>query len=127
MVAAGVGLLLALLVVLGVALDSPSLTAAAAGLLGAAILTVQVDTWRRIRTQRTMLRDEIRRAVGHGFAGDPGPARPAVRHEDVVGAVQVMQAQYTGRLDRMQRMLEDALPRSAPGRSDDGGRTSSGP
>lgn len=125
---AAVGLLLAFFVVLGMALDLPLLTATAAALLGAAILAVQVDSWRRVREQRTFLRDEIRRAADQGPAPAATPTFPVAQPEDVLGAVRLLQAQYTGRLDRMQRTLEDALdgvagdraPRSGTGHAADG-------
>lgn len=117
-VGAAVGLFLALLVVLGVALDIPLLTATAAALLGVAILTVQGDSWRRIRAQRNFLRDEIRR-IGQVSAPLAGQVAPPVQQEDILGAVRLLQAQYTGRLDRMQRTLEDALADVAAARTGD--------
>ena len=112
------GLVLGLLVVVGVALEEWVLTAAAASALGVALLAVQLDTWRRSRSLRTYVRDEVRRARPQaqpsGFAGS---VQSSVTHDDVVGAVRLMQAQYTGRLDRMQRALDDALAELSSQRS----------
>jgi hypothetical protein len=108
-----VGLVLGLGVVVGTALEAWVLVAAASSVLGAAILLVQVDTWRRTRSLRNFVRDQLRRGVpGTGVPAAPAPA-PAVTQEDVIGAVRMMQAQYTGRLDRMQRSLEEALSQLA--------------
>ncbi|WP_022923497.1 hypothetical protein [Serinicoccus marinus] len=117
LVGSAAGIALALVLVLGVALELPVLAAAAGGLLGAAILAVQLDSWRRVRSMRNYLRDEIRRAAGsgQGSAASPVPVQQAAP-ADVLGAVQVLQAQYTGRLDRMQVTLDEALARLAAGR-----------
>lgn len=118
-----VGSLLGLLMVIGTLRGQPLLTVIGAALLGVAVLMVQVDTWRRVRSQRNFLRDEIRRvrtAGSHGSSGDAGPVSdemrtatpawaPPAAQEDILGAVRLLQAQYTGRLDRMQRSLEDGL------------------
>lgn|GEM_PF-5456177 len=106
------GLVLALLLVLGVALDQPVLAAAAGGLLGVLVLAMQLDSWRRVRSLRNFVRDEIRRSAGPASA-EPAPttAAPAASQADLLGAVQLLQAQYTGRLDRMQVALDDALAR----------------
>lgn len=113
----GVGLL-AVLVVVGTALEQWVLVALGGSGFAAAVLLVQLDTWRRTRSMRNFLRDEIRRS-----AGDPGARRPLdraasavpppVTQEDVLGTVRLMQAQYTGRLDRLQGALDDALSRLA--------------
>lgn len=108
------GLLLGLLVVVGVLLDRPVLAALGGSGLGLLILLLQVDTWRRMRGMRRFVRDEIRR----GAATAPAlPTAPAVTAEDVTGAVRVMQAQYTGRMDRMQTSLDEALASLAEHRS----------
>lgn len=108
------GLLLGLLVVVGVLLDRPVLAALGGSGLGLLILLLQVDTWRRVRGIRRFVRDEIRR----GAATAPAlPTAPAVTAEDVTGAVRVMQAQYTGRMDRMQTSLDEALASLAEHRS----------
>lgn len=108
------GLLLGLLVAVGVLLDRPVLAALGGSGLGLLILLLQVDTWRRVRGIRRFVRDEIRR----GAATAPAlPTAPAVTAEDVTGAVRVMQAQYTGRMDRMQTSLDEALASLAEHRS----------
>ncbi|GAA4875838.1 hypothetical protein [Serinicoccus chungangensis] len=107
-VGTALGLVLAGVLVLGVAVDSPVLAALAGGLLGVAVLAVALDSWRRVRSLRTYLRDEIR--------ASRAPAPPTVAagpsESDLLGAVQLLQAQYTGRLDRMQAALDDALARA---------------
>ncbi|WP_151523737.1 hypothetical protein [Serinicoccus kebangsaanensis] len=113
--------LLTLLLVVGTWQEQWVLVSLAAGVFGALILVVQVDTWRRTRTLRNYLRDEIRRSGAQPVVA-PAPSAPRHRapaptQDDVLGVVRVMQAQYTGRLDRMQTTLEHALaqlPRSGP-------------
>lgn len=108
-----VGLVLGLCVVVGTAQEAWVLVAAAASALLVAILVVQLDTWRRTRSLRSFVRDQVRRGVPvTGAQPAPVPA-PTVTHEDVIGAVRLMQAQYTGRLDRLQRSLEEALTQLA--------------
>lgn len=112
-------------VVVGTATQRWTLVAVGAVLFAAVILVVQLDTWRRTRSVRNYLRDEIRR-VGRGAAlqARPEPRRvqaaPAVSGEDVMGAVRLMQAQYTGRLDRMQAALDRALAELGTDRSRSG-------
>lgn len=109
-----IGLVLGLGVVVGTALEAWVLVAAAGSVLGAAILLVQVDTWRRTRSLRNFVRDQLRRGVPvTGVPAAPAAPAPAATQEDVIGAVRMMQAQYTGRLDRMQRSLEEALSQLA--------------
>ncbi|WP_298752055.1 hypothetical protein [uncultured Serinicoccus sp.] len=107
-VGSALGLVLAVVLVIGAAIDSPVLAALAGGLLGTAVLAVQLDSWRRVRSLRTYLRDEIR--------ASRAPAQPTAAagpsEADLLGAVQLLQAQYTGRLDRMQAALDDALART---------------
>lgn len=102
------GLLIAAVLVVGVALQIWVLAAVAVGLLLAAILAVQLDTWRRTRSLRNFVRDQIRRQPVDPAAFSPS-APSSVTRDDVVGAVRLMQAQYTGRLDRLQRSLDEAL------------------
>ncbi|KUG52501.1 hypothetical protein AVL62_14350 [Serinicoccus chungangensis] len=108
-VGTALGLVLAVVLVIGAAIGSPVLAAVAGGLLGTAVLAVQLDSWRRVRSLRTYLRDEIRasRAPAQPAAAVAGPSEA-----DLLGAVQLLQAQYTGRLDRMQAALDDALART---------------
>lgn len=110
-----VGLVLAALVVVGVALEAWTLAAAAGSVLAVGILVVQLDTWRRTRSLRAFVKTEVRRTAGRGAENAPvdlpSPRGSSITEDDVMGAVRLMQAQYTGRLDRMQRALDDALDR----------------
>lgn len=107
----GAGALLALvlgaLMLGGLLLERWSLVAVAGWVLASVILLVQLDVWRRVRSLRRYVRDQVRQA-GVPTPADV-PAAPAASPEDVVGAVRLLQAQYVGRLDRMQTALEDAL------------------
>ena len=60
---------------------------------------------------RNFRRDEIRRAGGErpGATTVVQPRPADVTRDDVLGVVRVMQAQYTGRLDRLQTAVEQAL------------------
>lgn len=114
-VGAVVGLVLVALLVTGVALEAWTLAALAGGVLALTVLVVQLDTWRRTRSLRDFVKTEVRRSAGHVSTSLPTdlavPRRSAVTEDDVMGAVRLMQAQYTGRLDRMQRALDDAVDR----------------
>lgn len=103
-------------VVAGTAGGTWVVVATAASLFAGAILVVQLDTWRRTRSLRVFVRDELRRALGDQ---DRASQAPRVTPADVEGAVRVMQAQYTGRLDRMQAALEKALDEVASSKSHD--------
>ncbi|TQM95182.1 hypothetical protein FB476_0015 [Ornithinimicrobium humiphilum] len=81
----------------------------AAMLLLGGILLVALDADRRVRALRTVVRAELAKVEA------PAAPRPAPAGEDVVGAVRTLQAQYTGRLDRLQDTVEQAL-RSRDGR-----------
>lgn len=67
-----------------------------------AVLLVALDTDRRVRELRAFVRTEVASIDTTG-----GRAAPA--QEDVVGTVRALQAQYTGRLDRLQDAVEAAL------------------
>lgn len=107
------------LVVLGVYLQRDVLVLLGVWALGSLILLVQLDTWRRTRSLRRYVRDQVR-AAAHtdqsppSSGVHPAPA-PTAAPEDVIGAVRLLQAQYVGRLDRMQTSLEDALAELAAG------------
>ncbi|MCE0487008.1 hypothetical protein [Ornithinimicrobium sediminis] len=101
-------LVLSAVIVVGVAFEQWVLAAAGAAALLSACLLVQLDSWRRARSLRRFLRDELRRGPAVGSTD-----RSTVSESDVVGAVRLMQAQYTGRLDRMQAALDRALAESA--------------
>lgn len=106
-----------LLAVIGVWAEQWVLVTLAGAVMAGTILLVQLDTWRRTRVMRNFLRDEIRQR-----SGGPGLARsmtaldsaPAPTQDDVLGAVRLLQAQYTGRLDRLQAAVEQALAQVAP-------------
>lgn len=78
-------------------------------------LLVQLDTWRRVRSLRAYVRDQVRAiAPTRSFEGGQATTAPAASPvtaspEDVVGAVRLLQAQYVGRLDRMQTALDETL------------------
>lgn len=76
-----------------------------------AILAVALDADRRVRELRAFVRAQI-------AALDTTGGRGAPSEEDVVGAVRLLQAQYTGRLDRLQDSIEALI---AQGRPDDRG------
>lgn len=107
----GAGAVLALLLgglmVGGLVLERWSLVVVAGWALGSATVLVQLDTWRRVRSLRRYVRDQVREAAEVSPVGLP--AAPAASPEDVVGAVRLLQAQYVGRLDRMQTALDEAL------------------
>lgn len=118
----GAGVVLALIIggimIAGLVTQTWWLVAVAGWLLGSAVLLVQLDSWRRVRSLRRYVRDQVRGAVaasGVGTGGAqaelPGPTSvaPTAAPEDVVGAVRLLQAQYVGRLDRMQTTLDEAL------------------
>lgn len=71
-------------------------------LLGSAGLLAALDADRRVRELRTFVRAQV-------AAIDTTGGRVAPSTEDVVGTVRVLQAQYTGRLDRLQDTVERAL------------------
>lgn len=76
-------------------------------LLAAATLVVALDADRRIRETRRFLHRELGRLEVAG--AQQGRAAPTT--EDVVGTVRAIQAQYTGRLDRLQDAVEEVLRR----------------
>lgn len=104
-----VALVLGALIVVGTALEQWVVAALGVAGLLAAIFAVQLDSWRRLRAFRALLRKELRASGGDGETTFLPSGLSTVTHDDVVGAVRLMQAQYTGRLDRMQTTLERAL------------------
>lgn len=83
------------------------LVVAAAMLLLSAVLVVAVDADRRVRGLRPYIRAEVARGGGGALTAAATP--PPVTDADITGAVRVLQAQYTGRLDRMQTSVEETL------------------
>jgi len=116
---------LSVLVLLGVALEHWALAAASGCVLVSACLLVSLDTWRRVRALHGAVRNEIAslaacqgsagRSTSAGVVDSAGTVTPA----DVVGAVRLLQAQYVGRLDRLQisveALVEHAVPRDEVG------------
>lgn len=92
--------------VIGAVLEWWWLVVAAGMALLSATLLAALDVDRRTRSLRRTLREELAR-------GGAGPVAltqaPPVTEADITGAVRVLQAQYTGRMDRMQTSLEEAL------------------
>lgn len=97
-----VGVLLAgALLLVGVLSQLWWLVALVGWALASAVLLLQLDTWRRaVRAGRPGVR---------GTAPVDSPATTLTATDDAVGAVRLMQAQYVGRLDRMQSALDAAL------------------
>lgn len=118
-----VAVALSLLVLLGVAFERWLLATAAVCALLSASLLVCLDTWRRVRSLRTFVRDEVRRAAARQ-ATAASSAQPAAREAPEVDAVLLLQAQYVGRLDRLQAGLE-ALVEHASAERGDGGLSAS--
>lgn len=74
----------------------------AAMALLSAVLLAALDADRRVRELRSFVRKEL-------AAIDTTGGRAAPTTEDVVGTVRALQAQYTGRLDRLQDTVETTL------------------
>lgn len=109
--------------VLAVSLSQWVLAAAAAGALAAVMLTVQLDTWRRVRGTRAQVRQELARhartTAGSADARAPVPTpRGSVDPDDLRGALTMMQTQHAARLDRLQTALDLALAELTARRSD---------
>lgn len=118
LVGAGVAIVLSLLVLVGVALEQWVLAAGAASALVSATLVIALDSWRRARSLRSFVRAEIRAlATRQAQAGagqplrlqPPAPAAPAELQPQVVDTVRLLQAQFVGRLDRLQASVESVV------------------
>ncbi|MBM6402942.1 hypothetical protein JQN72_01605 [Phycicoccus sp. CSK15P-2] len=96
---AGSGIVLGLVFVVGVAVGAPWLAALAGAGLGLAVLVLLADTNRRVRRLQTV--------IARGGLPDAPPATTEVTEADVLGTVRLLQAQYTGRLDRLQHAVEE--------------------
>lgn len=107
----GLSIALSILMITAVGAQQWVLAAVAVAVLLSTGLLVAIDAWRRARSLRHFIRVELRRAtaVSPAVQGDPTDSSPEVTTEDIVGAVAVLNAQYTGRLDRMQSALDEAL------------------
>jgi hypothetical protein len=101
---AGAAVTLTVVAVVGVLLQWWWLTVLAAMVLSGAALLTALDADRRVRELRFFVRQEI-------AAVDTSGGRSAPSTEDVIGTVRSLQAQYTGRLDRLQDTVEQALRR----------------
>ena len=71
------------------------------------VLLVALDIVRRVRETRRFLHGELRRLN----EGSGAPVGSAATAEDVVGTVRALQAEYTGRLDRLQDAVDEVLRR----------------
>lgn len=96
--------------VVGAVIEWWWLVTAAAMMLLSATLLAAIDADRRVRALRPFIRQTVRQVAGEQVQEQA----PQLSDADVTGAVQVLQAQYTGRLDRMQEALDQALARLAP-------------
>lgn len=112
-----VAVVLGALVVVGAALEQWVVAALGVAGLLCATFAVQLDVWRRVRALRSTIRKELR-ASGAGADAFLPSGTSSITQDDVVGAVRLMQAQYTGRLDRMQTALERALAELPTARTD---------
>src|SRR5690606_10798990 len=95
--------------VVGALLEWWWLVVAAAMTLLSAVFLAALDADRRVRALRPYIRGEVGRGTLRGRAGQPVTEAPPVSDIDVIGAVRVLQAQYTGRLDRMQESIDQAV------------------
>lgn len=99
--------LLSLVAVVGSVAERWWLVVAVGAVLLSGVLLVALDADRRVRETRRFLHRELRRIEAGG--GPQGP--PAPTADDVVGTVRALQAQYTGRLDRLQDAVDEVLRR----------------
>lgn len=106
LVAAALAALLTVTAIVGAALQWWWLVTAAGMTLLSATFLAAFDSDRRVRA----LRPFVKQTVSTVAAGDVGSVQaPRLAEVDVVGAVQLLQAQYTGRLDRMQESVDQAV------------------
>ena len=97
---------------LGLWLELGWMVALGAWLLLSVILLVLIDIWRRLRALPSRLRGDVQSALAAARMEDVGPLEvQTATTEDVVGTVRTLQAQYTGRMDRLQDRLEATLAR----------------
>jgi hypothetical protein len=126
------GALLGAVAVVGAILEAWWLVVAAVMAVLTAILVIALDAHRLARNNHHQVRrlsTRLKRQGAAPAAASAGPDREPARPDpaalgdappadlsDVVGALRVAQAQYAGRLDRLQRSVEvalDALPGAA--------------
>ncbi|QDO87111.1 hypothetical protein FNH13_01210 [Ornithinimicrobium ciconiae] len=96
---------LTVVAVIGAALQWWWLVVAAVMVLLSATFLAAVDADRRVRALRPFVKQAVHQAAGETVQEQA----PGLTATDVIGAVQVLQAQYTGRMDRMQASLEHAV------------------
>ncbi|MBA2696741.1 MAG: hypothetical protein H0U62_13090 [Actinobacteria bacterium] len=120
--------IVSVLVLLGVAQEQWVLAAAAGCVLLSVCLLVSLDTWRRARALRAFVRDEIAslaaRQAKAARSTTTEVADPAatVTPADVVGTVRLLQAQYVGRLDRLQASVESLVNQAVATPEEENGR-----
>ncbi|MCK0114322.1 hypothetical protein MWU75_19470 [Ornithinimicrobium sp. F0845] len=105
LVGAGAACLLTVVAVVGAVLEWWWLVVAAAMVLLSCAFLAALDADRRARALRPL----VLKAVSSAGSVAAERVAPPVSEADVVGAVRVLQAQYTGRLDRMQAALDQAV------------------
>ncbi len=103
----GLAVVLTAVAVLGAVQHWWWLVVAAGMVLLSLTLLVAMDADRRARALRPYIRGEVTRGGQLTQAATAQP--PTVSETDVIGTVRVLQAQYTGRMDRMQAALDEAL------------------
>ncbi|GAA1149568.1 hypothetical protein [Ornithinicoccus hortensis] len=107
---AGVAAVLSIIGLVGSLLELWWLVVLAGMALLSATLLVALDADRRVRSLRPYIRGEVVRSSRAPKAPKPAATQsPAVSEVDIVGAVKVLQAQYVGRMDRLQTSLDEAV------------------
>lgn len=107
---AGVAAALSVVGLVGAVLELWWLVVLAGMALLSGTFLAALDADRRVRSLRPYIRGEVVRSSRAPKAPKPAAAQtPAVSEVDIVGAVKVLQAQYVGRMDRMQTSLDEAV------------------
>lgn len=74
------------------------------------IFLLTIDTARRVRYLPSRIKQIVRKTTPpRKVLKQPPPPPPRAAEQDLLGAVRVLQAQYLGRLDRLQTEVEHAL------------------
>lgn len=114
---------LAIVAVVGVAVEQPVLAAAAALAMALAIGVLVLDAVTTLRrTERQLLKlTKLVRSADRAKPAPPTPGPgmsvgPVAGEADLIGTIRLLQAQYVGRLDRAQATLEAAVDRLPDGR-----------
>ncbi len=108
---------LSAVVVAGAALQVWWLSGAGVAAFLSAILVVALDADRRVRRMRPLGRQPGARGPARRSTAPPEPPPPP--ESNAVGTVRLLQAQYVGRLDRMQSSLDRAVAEMSRQRRDD--------